>query len=355
MTTADEALRELSGSHERLAAELRRVHAGHWVNVTPLDKICEDAVWPAGKLLRPALLLESCAVVGGDPRSVLAAALSVEYFHAASLVHDDIVDGGTMRRGRPSVVARFGAEVALLAGDELVFQIFRACAACAGPAVPAEQVLAAVGVLAAAGAELCRGQHAERDLRADLDAGLDTYCAVAAQKTSTLLAASCQVGALLGGGSAEQVATLSRFARCLGVAFQMADDLRPYLRGRGDHGKDLLTDIACRAMTFPLVVARRELGDQARSVMAAAFRQETTSPESFRLLSDMVQDPRVIGPAVMIVDEWINEAKTALEALPYGKSRDRLAQIATMVEDHANSGRGRRGDNSLVKTVKGAR
>jgi geranylgeranyl pyrophosphate synthase len=331
MTTTDEVLRELAAPHEWLGAELQRAHARHWVNAGPLDSICEGAVWPAGKLLRPALLLESCAAVGGDPRDVLPAALSVEYFHAASLVHDDIIDGGTLRRGQPSVFVRFGTEVALLAGDELVFQVFQACAACVGPAVPARRVLTAVGVLAAAGADLCRGQHAERAQQADLDAGLDTYCAVAAQKTSALLAASCQVGAILGGGTAEHVAALSRFARCLGVAFQMADDMRPYLHGRPDHGKDVLTDIACRAMTFPLVVARRELGDGGRSVIAKAFGPDTPPQVSFQLLADMVRTTKVIDAAGAIVDGWVSEAATALEALPGGSSRERLARIAVMV------------------------
>ncbi len=328
MTTADDILRELSAPHEWLAAELRRTHTERWVSASPLDSICEQAVWPAGKLLRPALLLESCAAVGGNPRDVLAAALSVEYLHAASLVHDDIVDGGTMRRGRPSVAVRYGAEVALLAGDELVFQVFAACAACTGPAVPAQRVLAAIGVLAAAGADLCRGQHAEQALRADLDAGLDTYCAVAAQKTSTLLAASCQAGAILGGGTAEHAAALCRFARCLGVAFQMADDMRPYLAGRPDHGKDVLTDISCRAMTFPLVVARRELGGAGRSVIARAFSADTPAPASFRLLADMVRSAQVIDAAIAIVGDWVAEATGALEALPSSPSRDRLARIA---------------------------
>jgi geranylgeranyl pyrophosphate synthase len=331
MTAADEVLQELSAPHEWLAAELQRTHTQRWVNASPLDSICEGAVWPAGKLLRPALLLESCAAVGGDPHDVLPAALSVEYFHAASLVHDDIIDGGTFRRGQPSVVARFGTDVALLAGDELVFQVFQACAACAGSAVPAQRVLTAIGVLAAAGADLCRGQHAERALRADRDAELDTYCAVAAQKTSTLLAASCQAGAILGGGTADHVAALSRFARCLGVAFQMADDMRPYLHGRLDHGKDVLTDITCLAMTFPLVVARRELGDRGRSVITKAFSPGTPPHASFQLLADMVLSTQVIGAAAAIVDGWVGEAKTALEALPHGTSRDRLARIAVTV------------------------
>jgi geranylgeranyl pyrophosphate synthase len=331
MTTADEVLRELAVPPDWLATELQRTHTERWVNASPLDSICEGAVWPAGKLLRPALLLESCAAVGGDPRDVLPAALSVEYFHAASLVHDDIIDGGMIRRGRPSVVARFGTELALLAGDELVFQVFQACAACVGPAVPASRVLTAVGVLAAAGAELCRGQQAERALRADLETGLDQYCAVAAQKTSALLTVSCQVGAILGGGTADHVAALSRFARCLGVAFQMADDMRPYLPGRPDHGKDVLTDIACRAMTFPLVVALREFGGEGRSVIAEAFSCATPPQVSFQLLADMVLSAEVIDAAAAIVDGWVSEAKAALEALPCGSSRDRLARIAATV------------------------
>jgi len=334
MKTADDLLRELTTPLDWLGAELHRIHAERWVGATLLDDICEGAVWPAGKLLRPALVLESCAMVGGEPRDILVAALGVEYFHAASLVHDDIIDGGSTRRGRPSVPARFGDETALLAGDALVFQVFRACAECAGPAVPAERVLAAIGVLAAAGAELCRGQHAERELRGDVDAGLDAYCAVAASKTATLLVASCQVGVILGGGTPEQAAALSRFARCLGVAFQMADDMRPYLGGGADHGKDVLADVTCRAMTFPLVVARHELGLPARSVLARAFSAGTPPDEAYRLLAGMVADARVARAAVAIVDDWVDEATGALAVIPAGQSRERFARIVTSIRDH---------------------
>lgn len=327
MTAVEQVIGPAAPPGGWLPGQLRSEHAARWLARTPLDGVCEYALWPAGKLLRPTLVLESCAAVGGEPQQILPAALSLEYFHAASLVHDDIADGGTRRRGRPSVPLRFGLETALVAGDELVFQTFSACAECAGRGVPGHRVLAAIGLLAATGAELCRGQYMERDLCGDVDAGLDAYCTVAAAKTSALLIASCSVGAILGGGTDASVTALGHFGRELGIAFQMMDDLRPYAQ-QDAPDKDVLTDITGRKMTFPLIVARDEMGGHGRRVLADALSPGRAPEESFALLSSLLADPRAAGAARRIVAEQLDDAVLALEAVPAGSPRDRLAGLA---------------------------
>jgi geranylgeranyl pyrophosphate synthase len=330
---------DLAGGLGWLSARLREEHEFRWQAATPLDKICDYAIWPAGKLLRPALVVESCAAVGGDPGQVLPAALSLEYFHVASLVHDDIVDGAKLRRSRPSVATRFGVPTALLAGDELVFQLFQACAESAGRGVPPERVLAAIAMLAATGTQLCRGQYSERELCGDPDATIDAYCAVAAEKTAALLVASCKVGAILGGGTDEQVAALASYGRHLGVAFQMIDDLRPYVSQPAAGEKDLLADIACRAMTFPLVTARAVLGSSARDLLVTAFDPGVAPEEAFSLLCGLVADPRVTAALRRIVSDRLQATVAALSGLPDGEPRERLASIPqALAADVATAG-----------------
>lgn len=312
MTTTDDALREFAASYEWLTDALHQAHLARWSTAAMLDDICDKAVWPAGKLLRPALLLTAASAVGGDVHDALPAALGVEYLHAASLVHDDIMDGGTLRRRCPSIPARFGTDAALLAGDELIFHAVQACGECAGDTIPVERVAKAIDVLAKTGAELCRGQYDEWALRTDVDADLETYCAVAARKTSALFEASCRIGAILGGGEPGQVTALTRFARKIGVAFQMIDDMRPYLHGAPRHDKDVLADIVCRTVTFPLVVARHELGAHTRPIIERAFDYGTSEEESYRLLATLVTDARVTAAATTIVGEWAGAAQDAL-------------------------------------------
>lgn len=334
MSYAGEALHG-TASAARLADRLRAEHDRRWTARTPLDEVCFYALWPAGKLIRPMLMTEACLAVGGDPEKIPQAALSLEYFHTASLIHDDIVDGAGTRRGRTSVPARFGLTAALVAGDELVFQIFRACAEAREAGLPAERVLAAVTLLAETGIELCRGQYAEHGLSGDADTTLARYCDIAAGKTAPLLVASCQVGAILGGGNPAEVAALAEFARYFGIAFQMADDLRPYRGLDEEPDKDRLADVVSRRMTFPLVIARHELADRAREVLAEAFRPGADAAESYEALSALVSEPVVDVAIAKILAEYVDRAVGALRPLRPGAGRDRLASLAEAIASGA--------------------
>jgi geranylgeranyl pyrophosphate synthase len=260
--TADALIHEVTSSatavHIRRALAERRATGAD----ERLDQICRYALLSPGKLLRPLLLVASAEAVGGRREQAMPAALAVEYLHVASLVHDDIIDGDDVRRGRAAVHAEFGLADAIVAGDAMILGLFSAVAECGRLGVPTDQVLGAVAALAEAGEDLCRGQAREALLVPpgpdEPGSGLDAYLEMAALKTGALFRGACRAGALLGGGTPRQVRIVTEFAEHAGLAHQMFDDLLPFLADPAVTGKPNTSDAANLRPTFPVLLAHAD-------------------------------------------------------------------------------------------------
>jgi geranylgeranyl diphosphate synthase type I len=311
-----------------------------WDPADELDAMCRYAVLPPGKLFRPYLLLESCAAVGGDLHVAVPAALGAEYGHVASLVHDDIIDNDMMRRGRASVPAEYGRDHAIIVGDTLIFRLFLALAECAERGAPATRVVASLRAVAVAGVDLCRGQTADGRLRRGVEVDLDDYCQTVRGKTGALFRGACEVGALLGGGGDGQVAALATYGEQLGIAFQMADDLLAYRSTTRAAGKDLLSDLRNRQMTFPLVVAGMIAGERVRKVLPvlfdqadAAHRASVGGQDVLGAVRELLDSVSALDEAAKIVQRHAEDALTALDFLPPSASHDRLAATVSAAVD----------------------
>lgn len=217
----------------RLLRETARENLEDWLDLRDGDPLAEQHRWallPPGKLLRPMLLLESAAAVGGSVRRVEPAATGFELMHAGSLIHDDIIDGDDLRRGREATHRRYGVDRAVISADALFFAVFATLEECRLRGVPDRLITEATAVIAEAGLQMTRGAALELDLSGALHDDTGLYLEVARLKTAALLRAACRTGAVLAGGTAEQAAALSEFGEALGVAFQIRDDLLPYRR-----------------------------------------------------------------------------------------------------------------------------
>ncbi|UOO37129.1 polyprenyl synthetase family protein [Oscillospiraceae bacterium CM] len=178
-----------------------------------------------GKRIRPVLALKFAEAVGGSAQKALSAALAVEVFHTYTLVHDDLpaMDNDSLRRGKPTNHVVYGEGLATLAGDALQAEAFRILLA---SDLPAETLVQMGNVLAkAAGADgVCLGQALDMDSEGKR-LTLEEITTVHHLKTSTLLAAACQLGVLAGGGTSAQRVAAERYATALGLAFQIRDDM----------------------------------------------------------------------------------------------------------------------------------
>ena len=193
-----------------------------------------------------------CAeAVGGTAAAVTDAACAVEMVHAFSLIHDDLpaIDDDELRRGLPTCHVKFGEAMALLAGDALFSLAFQVLASARGPL---ESVLAAVRKLAqATGSDGLVGGEVMDVLAEGRGVDADTLEFIHIRKTGALIAAACQIGALLGGGSPEQVDTLRDYGEHLGLAFQIADDLLNEQSTPEQLGKAAGSDRARNKATYP--------------------------------------------------------------------------------------------------------
>lgn len=295
-----------------------------------LGDMCRHALVSPGKLFRPVLLLQSAEAVGGRIEHVLPAALGTEIGHVASLVHDDIIDGDDIRRGQPAVHAKFTTGDAIVAGDALLFDLFRCLAECRRAGAADSLIVTALEVVSQAGIDLCRGQSLEAELTVTASQDLARYTEMVRLKTGALFSGACRVGAVLGGGHPDEIAALGRFGDQLGIAFQMCDDLLTYV-GHSDEaiGKSLLSDIRNRRMTLPVIVAYREAGPAVRQLLDEARdprRDPALALDSIRLA---LARSGAIGRSREIAAAHASAAREALGRLRPGRSRDELARYAT--------------------------
>jgi len=231
-----------------------------------------------GKRLRPILALAACEAVGGAPQRAMGFACAVEMIHNYSLIHDDLpcMDNDDLRHGRPTSHKVFGEAMATLSGDGLLTDAFKVLAASASDGVPSAVVLQAVADLAeAAGSSgMVGGQVIDLESEGRT-LSLDELKVLHAKKTGALFHASIVGGARLGGATDSQLSSLSDYARALGLAFQVIDDLLDVEATTEQMGKRTGKDEAAGKATFPALLGvdrsrefARELERRAHQALA---------------------------------------------------------------------------------------
>ncbi|MEV6716304.1 polyprenyl synthetase family protein [Lentzea sp. NPDC051208] len=238
---------QLRVSVAELPAEIRLVagyHLGWW------DEAGTALTAAGGKAIRPALTLLAAEAVGGAAGAAVPAAVAVELIHNFSLLHDDVLDGDDTRRHRPTAWRVFGVGPAVLAGDALLIAAGRALTASTHPAASE-----AMQMLSDATLDLLGGERADIAFEGRDAVGVAECLAMVEGKTAALLASSCAVGGLLGGGDAARVACLRDFGRALGVAYQHVDDLLGIWGEPSITGKPVHADLRSRKKTLPVVAA----------------------------------------------------------------------------------------------------
>lgn len=288
------------------------------------------ALLTPGKLLRPVLLAAAAEAVGGDHESVLPAALAVEYLHVATLIHDDVIDDDDVRRGRPSVHARYGLADALVAGDFLILTVFSTVAECDRPTA---ELLAAAQVLAVAGADVCRGQAREAELAGNPAGALSDYEQMVALKTGALFRGACRAGAILGGGTEEHVEAVTRFAEHLGVAFQIYDDLLPYLADSDTTGKPKTSDVGNLRPTFPVLIGYQSATPADRRRFAEALSGRMPVAEAYPLVRELLAATDAVRRSRARAAAEIALAREHLVGLPGAAGVALLSAIADLSID----------------------
>ncbi|MFE6309926.1 polyprenyl synthetase family protein [Streptomyces rochei] len=203
-----------------------------------------------GKVVRPALTLLSAVAVGGSLSDAVPGAVAVELVHDFTLLHDDVIDGDTLRRHRPAAWSLFGTPAAVLTGDALLVAALRVLAQ-----APQAQAGAAVQELVGALMELVEGQSRDVAFEKEHEVTVADYLAMAAGKTGALIGCACALGGVLADADPDRVGGLREFGRHLGVAFQCVDDILGLWGRTARSGKPVGADLAARKKSLPVVAA----------------------------------------------------------------------------------------------------
>ncbi len=263
-----------------------------------------------GKRMRARLLLLA-GEIGGRfrPDHLLQGAAAMELLHAATLCHDDLVDGAASRRGAPTVSALAGPLAALGVGDYYLGRSSGLIARLGDPRISRHFADALV--------EIADGQLRELERRSVWSGDLAPYIRVAQLKTGALLAACCAIGAVVGGASGRQTQAVTRFARRLGLAFQGIDDCLDF-SDPARTGKPAGTDLAQGICGLPLVCALR--GPQRRSVLALLQRMDQSGADDAAVIRhqvlELVRTSGALATARTVADGWSSEALASLHTLP---------------------------------------
>ncbi len=259
------AVPALRAAVDRLHPRLRRVVAYHrgWTAAdgTPLPG-------GGGKLVRPALALLSAEAAGAAVEAGLPGAVAVELVHDFSLLHDDLMDGDTERRHRPTAWTVFGADGAILAGDALLGLATQVLLEVDGETGRRAAIMLGAGVQ-----DLVRGQAEDLYFETRNDITVADTLTMEDGKTGALLSCSAAIGAVLAGGRAELVDGLAEFGSRLGTAFQLVDDLLGIWGDPAVTGKPVLSDLRSRKKSVPVVVALDAGGadaDELRAFLASS-------------------------------------------------------------------------------------
>ena len=295
-----------------------------------LDSICRHALLPAGKLFRPVLLLEANAAVGGEFIRSLPAAVGAECGHVASLIHDDIIDGDCMRRGRPSVPHKYGIPDAIVAGDALLFQLFASLAECRSTGVPDSHIVTALLAVARAGLDLCLGQSLESELCGD-GSTVDSYLTMARLKTGALFRGACECGAILGGGSPQWVSKLAAYGEHLGLAFQIQDDLLPYVSDSQVTGKGGTSDIRNKRWTLPVILAYQNASPREQDGISTALSGGQDPDDALAFMEEVLASTGALAEAKNMARRSAEVSRDSLAELPDTPSRSRLEHFAELV------------------------
>ena len=223
-----------------------------------------DIIRAGGKRLRPGLVLLSAKACDSLGDEAIALATASELIHTASLVHDDLLDGSVLRRGYPTVNARWGDAISLLTGEYLWLN--------AASRLMRRRDTETPSVLADMAMRMFRGEAQEFFLRGDISVSEEEYLQIIENKSASFLSACCQVGASLDGISSEVSTALREYGLHLGLAFQVVDDILDFTADETRLGKPVGGDVRAGTVTLPVIHVLRQLDGKYRKRFLQALR-----------------------------------------------------------------------------------
>jgi octaprenyl-diphosphate synthase len=278
----------------------------------------EHALNGSGKHMRPTLVALAASSAGKIMDAHVTAAVIIEMVHLATLVHDDVMDEAEIRRGKLTLAANWGNEIAVLFGDCLFAQALKLAAS-----FPTPEVCRAVAM---ATNTVCTGEILQTQNRRNFELSRKEYFRVIEMKTAELFTLSCDLAAFLGNAKPEQRAALREFGAAFGTAYQVYDDCVDLFGSESAAGKSLGTDLAKGKLTWPVLLAweRANAGDR---LHLEGLIQEW-QPKNLGGVNELLVKYETFKPSLDVIAKYLEQARGALRVLPETDGRAGLFKLA---------------------------
>ena len=293
-------------------------------SVPLVDRVAEHIISGGGKRLRPLLVVLAGRACGMAGNGHVEAAAFIEFIHTATLLHDDVVDGSSMRRGRDTANEVFGNQTSVLVGDFVYSRAFQMMASLNRQRVM-EIMADATNVIAEG--EVLQLMHAH-----DPETTEQRYLEVIYRKTARLFEAGAEVAAVLSDSSVDLQRALARYGRHLGTAYQLVDDVLDFRSNPAERGKNLGDDLAEGKPTLPLIYALRCAGEPDRDLIRTAIRDGGLA--QLDPIIAAIESTGGIEYAGQLAQRELELALSALQALPDSGYRRGLAELARFAVAH---------------------
>ncbi len=293
--------------------ELILARAGSDVEMIP--EVANHLISSGGKRLRPMITLAAARAFGYEGDAHVKLAMSVEFMHTATLLHDDVVDESDLRRGRSTARMIWGNQASVLVGDFLLGQAFRVMVDVGS--------LEALDILSSAASVIAEGEVMQLGVAKNLETTEDDYLAVIKAKTAALFSAAAEVGPIVASASKAERAALRSYGTNLGLAFQLVDDALDYGGSSADLGKNVGDDFREGKITLPVILSYRRGSEDERAFWRSA-------------IEDNQSDDAALDRAIGLMTRHGSIADTIARARHFGEiARDALAPIKASPEKSA--------------------
>ena len=293
-------------------------------DIALLDATNRSLLSQGGKRIRPVLTLLAAGACGGIRADSIRFAAASELIHNSTLLHDDVVDGATLRRGKPTVMSILSGPASVLLGDYWLVKAFH-CILDADRY--SERV---IRLFAKTLSDLAEGELLQMQKASNGDTTREDYIRIIYSKTASLFEAAVLAGAVSAEAPEEWTAALAGYARNLGIAFQIKDDIFDYAGGEG-LGKPVGIDLLEQKITLPLLCALDSVPEQEGSTIRAMVGQISDMPELAVKVRQFVLDQGGVDKARTEMGKYIDEAVFCLEELPQSAEKSYLAELARFV------------------------
>ncbi len=269
-----------------------------------------------GKRVRPALLLLANRALGNEGDEDVTYATVVELIHTATLIHDDIIDHASLRRSRATLNSLWGNSLTVLLGDWLYTKAMRMALSHGN--------LEVIQALCAATLKMTEGELLSLQRLGEMDLTVEEYFDIIERKTAHLFAAACSIPSLIPPQRPEHRESLRRYGRCLGICFQLVDDLLDFTARESELGKPVLSDLREGKLTLPLIMLLPRLEARCRRPIETVLEDRSFERVAAAEILDLVTSAGALEEVEEMAEGYAADAQQQLAALPAGEARDAL-------------------------------